>query len=330
MYSTLIMFGSQLPKISQHGWRPAVLALISNSITESIAHYITDLREVRYGTMESAEQPSTETPQVQVQAQVGAPSSPATTVPTDAAPSPLRRSKRMPVTVPMANKHEVGQRGGAGALSVRSMNFNIPTNQGTHNHAAREHGADSWRYKALHFLHSSKIQTFFMGLLMADVIILFLELLFLATYPHCSIIERDAISCCPSPSTTDAETVSVVHENLLLRQRLRWLEDEQHDAAHDFCDVSSGLSSFQDYPAACDEHKWQAVHTTEEVLFALTVTILCIFSVELNVSMVALTPQIFFRQFFFLLDYVIITVSLALEREYSILYFFSFLVFVLS
>ena len=251
--------------------------------------------------MESVEQASRGTPQAQAQAP---------TVP------PLRSGRIL-----MANKHEEQecQGGGAGALSVRTMNFNIPTNQGTHAHAEQEHGTDSWRYKALHFLHSSKIQKLFMGLLMADVIILFLELLFLATYPHCSIIERDAISCCPS-SSTDAETAVVGHDNLLqMRLRLRWLQEE-HDTAHDYCDASTGLSSFHDYPAACDEHKWQAVHTTEEVLFALTITILCIFFVELNVSMAALTPQIFFRQFFFLLDYVIITVSLALEREYSIVY----------
>ena len=184
----------------------------------------------------------------------------------------------------------------AGALSVRSMNFKIPTNQGAHDHAEQEHGKDSWRYKALHFLHSPKIQKLLMALLFADVIILFLELLFLATYPHCSIIERDAISCCPAAEEENAQ-------------------HDENGGEHDYCDAS-GLSAAPDYPAACDEHKWQAVHTTEEVLFALTVTILCIFMVELNVSMVALTPQIFFRQFFFLLDYIIITVSLALEREY--------------
>jgi len=158
--------------------------------------------------------------------------------------------------------------------------------------------------------HSSTIQKLLMVLLLIDVIILFVELLFLANYPHCTIIERDGISCCPinTTSTTD-------HER-------RWLADGQeadtdgddHDH-HDYCDAP-GSTAFTDYPAGCDEHKWHVVHTVEEVLFALTITILCIFMVELNISMIALTPKIFFRQFFFMLDYVIITVSLVLEREY--------------
>jgi len=198
--------------------------------------------------------------------------------------------------------------GMGGRLSVRSMNFNIPTTQGAHDHAKEEHGSRSWQYRALKFIHSDNVQRLLMALLFLDVIILFVELLILANYPHCSIIERDAISCCPPATTEEADAV-------------RFLESSsEHGEAeeHNFCEASSSsenLLPFPQYEAGCDEHKWSTVHTVEEVLFALTITILSIFFVELNVSMVALSPQIFFRQFFFMLDYIIITVSLVLERE---------------
>lgn len=195
---------------------------------------------------------------------------------------------------------------GAGRLSVRSMNFGIPTNQGAHDHAKEEHGTRSWQYRALKFIHSENVQRLLMALLFLDVIILFVELLFLASYPHCSIIVRDAISCCP-PATEEAAA-----------DRFLESSSEGEEEHHNFCEASSSsenLQAFPQYEAGCDEHKWSTVHTVEEVLFALTITILSIFFVELNVAMVALTPQIFFRQFFFMLDYIIITVSLVLERE---------------
>lgn len=190
--------------------------------------------------------------------------------------------------MPAARPRAIG-----GRLSVHSMNFNIPTVQGTNEHAIEKHGPDSWRYKVLKFLHSGKVQILLMALLFLDVIILFIELLFLASFPHCSVIVRDAISCCPATATAD------------------------HDVSEhgDVCTVP-GTEPAKEYEAGCDEHKWEAVHTTEEVLFAMTITILSLFMLELTISMIALTPQIFFRQFFFLLDFFIISVSLALELTF--------------
>jgi hypothetical protein len=61
------------------------------------------------------------------------------------------------------------------------------------------------------------------------------------------------------------------------------------------------------------------IHTVETFLFAVTIFVLSVFMLELTASMIALTPQIFFRQFFFLLDYVIITVSLVLEVVFHVI-----------
>lgn len=63
----------------------------------------------------------------------------------------------------------------------------------------------------------------------------------------------------------------------------------------------------------CDEHKWNTVHTIELVLFAMTITILSTFFIEIHLEMIAIGPSVFFRQMFYLFDYIIILVSLALE-----------------
>jgi Ion transport protein len=181
--------------------------------------------------------------------------------------------------------------GGRSRLSVHAMNFNIPTDQGVHDHVKGQYSQDSWRYKVLKFLHSNKVQIMLIGLLLLDVIILFVELLILAIYPHCSIIVRDAISCCP------------------VTKAVRFLQETTDGSV---CELP-GTEPAPEYEAGCNENKWEAVDNAETAMFALTITILSIFMIELTISMIALTPQIFFRQFFFLLDFVIITVSLILE-----------------
>jgi hypothetical protein len=199
----------------------------------------------------------------------------------------------------------------AGRLSTRTFNFGIPTNQGTQEHAYAEHGEASWRYKVLKFLHSRKVQSILMGLLLLDIIILFAEILILASYPHCSIIRRDAISCCPT-SADGSE-----HRQLLFVLR-RISESHENREDEDICE-DPGFTAHFDFPAGCDEHKWHTVHTIETVLFALTISILSLFFLELTASMIALKPQIFFRQFFFALDFFIISVSLFLELFFHFL-----------
>ena len=181
-------------------------------------------------------------------------------------------------------------------LSVASMNFGIPTNEDAQMHVHETHGPESWRYKVLRFLHKTKVQVTLMALLVLDVLILCTELFLLATYPECHTIRRDAISCCP----------------VLEGEAARFLAESGH--SEEFCEA--GLEPFPEYEAGCDEHKWEGVHTTEQVLFALTMTILFVFFIELNVSMAALGPGVFFRQLFYLLDYFIVGTSIALELTF--------------
>jgi hypothetical protein len=189
-------------------------------------------------------------------------------------------------------------------LSVASMNFGIPTNDDAEMHVHATHGSESWRYKVLRFLHTTKVQVTLMSLLVLDVLILCTELFLLATYPECHTIRRDAISCCP---VLDGEAA-------------RFLAESSSESGHhseEFCEA--GLEPFPEYEAGCDKHKYEGVHTTEEVLFALTMTILFVFFIELNVSMAALGPGVFFRQLFYLLDYFIVGTSIALEMTFYFL-----------
>ncbi len=184
-----------------------------------------------------------------------------------------------------------------GGLSVRgNFNFGIPTKEGARDYVEEYHGKESWRMRVLEFLHERKVQYTLMSLLLLDVIILFIELFLLTQFPMCAVIERDCVSCCPAMENDE-------------HQGLRFLlgETEHHG---DICE--EGLRP--DFTSGgCDPHKWKSVHTAELVFFSVTIVILSIFFIELNLEMLALHPGVFFRQFFFTLDYVIVTVSLTLE-----------------
>lgn len=175
--------------------------------------------------------------------------------------SPFRRpGQRNPPVVPP--RPEL-----VGRLSVTSMNFAIPTNQDAQMHVHEEHGKESWRYRVLVFLHSTKVQFTLMSLLVLDVVILCTELFLLASFPNCSTITRDAISCCPVLDAMDHSA--------------RFLAEDTGGHSEEFCEDGSEASL--DYEAGCDVHKYEGVHLTEEILFALTITILAIFFIELNV-----------------------------------------------
>jgi hypothetical protein len=57
--------------------------------------------------------------------------------------------------------------------------------------------------RSLHFLHSPTMQYAFAGLLLLDILVLFGELLVLSYFPHCSVIVRDAVSCCYDYNNSD-------------------------------------------------------------------------------------------------------------------------------
>ena len=203
------------------------------------------------------------------------------------------------VAVPVSN----GQPSKSDAPLVRSLrgfsdsgvSLRIPTNADANEHVHEIHGKESWQAKALHVLHSNTLQTTLMALLLLDVMILFTELFLSASHPVCTTIVRDAISCCPSPDGAVDHSAN------------RWLAEDSH---HGLCEAPLVDTN---YTASCDPHKYPGVHTTEEALFWVTISILSIFLIELGVLMAALTPCVFCRQIFYVLDLFIISVSLCFE-----------------
>jgi hypothetical protein len=121
--------------------------------------------------------------------------------------------------------------------------------------------------------------------------------------PHCTVIERDAVSCCPNilDAATMATNLTKTADDTHAERWLRFLsessevgaEDEEILSEHSLCahDYSSTVGT-----AACDEHKWRAVHVTEDAIFGITLCILSLFWIELNVMMVALGPITFYSQ----------------------------------
>jgi hypothetical protein len=214
---------------------------------------------------------------------------------------PTRRAPRLKQTSRLDDMMSNQQQQQTGRLSVREMNFGIPTNQGAQDHVKDTHGSTSWRMRILDVLHQRSTQRTLMFLLFLDICILFVEIFLLASYPPCHIIERDCISCCDAALHGDDD-------------EHRFLAETGHSEEL-FCE-EEGLEPNYEYPATCNEHKWHRVHKGETFLFSLTILILSIFLVELNLEMVALGPKVFFRQFFFLLDYCIVSVSLALELTF--------------
>jgi hypothetical protein len=190
-----------------------------------------------------------------------------------------------------------------GQLSSHGMNWGIPSLSGAMHHVSDHHGERSWRYRVIQVVHSSPVQLTLTALLILDVLILFIELYLLATFPHCTTIVRDALSCCP---------VDKGNERFLAGDNNE--ENGGHEE-HNYCDAGY----VYEYEAACNEHKYPAVHTIEEVLFSITIMILGLFFIELNLSMITLKPTVFFRQLFYLLDYFIVTVSLVLELTFHFL-----------
>lgn len=178
----------------------------------------------------------------------------------------------------------------------------MPTNANERAHVHAKHGENSWQAKILRIIHSDLVQYILMGLLLMDVCILFVELYLAAEFPSCNIIERDAISCCMADGD--------VHSDDHVR---RWLEGG--GGHHELC--VEGTEA--DYEAACDEHKHPGVHAAHLTLRISTVVILSVFIIELSILMAACGFTTFISNFFYVLDLVVVSVSLALEVLFLVL-----------
>jgi hypothetical protein len=135
-----------------------------------------------------------------------------------------------------------------------------------------------------------------------------------------NVVIRDAISCCPATYEFDAEAAHSAtadeHSNATDTQHfLRFLEEASHSEHHSLCPPPT--VEYREHEAGCDPHKFQTVHTVEDVLFIFTVTILSVFFIE-NLTMIMVLQTAYFKQFFYVLDFVIVTISLALEIAFAV------------
>lgn len=180
--------------------------------------------------------------------------------------------------------------------------FAIPSNPEEVAYVKDTWGEETWQYKSLRFMNSSNVQIFLIALLLTDVFILFTELALDAFYPSCSIIEEDAISCCPH--------IIEEPEGLSPTSSILRLLIEGSGGSHD--DICEEPFVETDHPAGCDSHKHHSVHVAHDVLFWLTITILVTFELELFFFIYLLGVK-FFQVPLYVVDLVIVTVSLALE-----------------
>jgi len=121
-------------------------------------------------------------------------------------------------------------------------------------------------------------------------------------------IERNCISCCPMTSEAQMQQHDTDDHHFF-----RFLSESEH-AHHESC--SYGEETL-DYPAFCDSHKYPGIHIAHIVLFSLSVSILIIFLIELNMTMIAMGKS-FFKSFFLVFDYIVVALSLILEIFFKV------------
>lgn len=168
-------------------------------------------------------------------------------------------------------------------------------------HVAEKCGERSWQHTLVGMVQSQRAQVIIITLLVLDVLIIFAELFIDAEWPSCRIIERDGISCCPSP----------IGDHRLLASSGG--SDHSH---HSLC--AAPLLDSLDHAIGCDAHKWEAVHSAHQALFACSVAILSAFELEL-LSLVAAIGVAFFRNPLYVLDLFVVTTSLSLELVFHYL-----------
>lgn len=120
-------------------------------------------------------------------------------------------------------------------------------------------------------------------------------------FPSCYKVVQNAISCCPIQGD-EINAEAGFH---------RILEgDGDISTDHSICMfplVDTG------HEAGCDEHKYSGVHSAHEALYWITVLILVTFEFELLFLIYLLGPVKFMQSIMYFLDFIIVTVSLALE-----------------
>ena len=194
-------------------------------------------------------------------------------------------------------------------MSLRAMDpsarFIKPNQEFEHIVVNDRNDEQSWKVKAVKFIHSKQFQRCLVTLLMIDVLALFADLFISATIPECHIIEQQGISCCPA-AVGGAQ---------------RWLSEsstESNGTAEQYSLCEAPYKE-TDIPIACDNYAHPALHKVHSALLTISVIILSIFFLELTILMIGIGVRHFFNNFFYVLDLFVITVSLGLEIFFVVL-----------
>eukprot|EP00941_MAST-03F_sp_MAST-3F-sp1_P000415 g415.t1 len=154
-----------------------------------------------------------------------------------------------------------------------------------------DHGAHSVRGKLVSFLHSHRVQLILTIFLILDVVLVMSDLFIEAHFPPCIYVVRDGTSCCPGDSP---------HRNLL-------------GHGHDAISCPSGSHASTEFQVLCSEHKRSGIHVLHTVLASISIGILMTFLIELLLLLVALGVERFVEHILYVVDLVIVAVSLAIE-----------------
>ena len=154
---------------------------------------------------------------------------------------------------------------------------------------ARKYPVHSWPIRLLSFLQSSNVQLVMTAMLIVDVLIVVVELFLDAEFPPCTIIERDAVSCCTANTSSNG-----IHAG----------------SSNNLCAMP--LVDTPYFKAACDPYKHLLINNLKFVLFLVSVTLLSVFLLELFCLM-GILRQHFFRNRLYVIDVIIVTAALSLE-----------------
>lgn len=192
----------------------------------------------------------------------------------------------------------------------RTSAFILPSSAEELTHVKGRWDDDSWQLKAIQFINSHLVQKILIGLLLTDVMIIFSELAIDAYFPACTLVIRDAISCCPAHNDASASASTEVDDNAHM---MRMLSGGGGDDSHGQDHICASPLAATTYEAGCDGHKYPGVHTAHQALFWTTIAILSIFEFELLFLIYLLGPSKFFSQAAYVIDLFVVTCSMALE-----------------
>jgi hypothetical protein len=152
----------------------------------------------------------------------------------------------------------------------------------------RRYGEHAWQARAVHWLHSVKVQIASIVLLGIDFLIVIVELYLDMEWPACTTITRDAISCCPAGTPdvdfgrrlghTESESAeSLVEHAESGNPESGAVEHGEHGEHHaELC--GEGLAPMHNYAAGCNGHKYPAVHSAHAALFWISALIMTLFA----------------------------------------------------